>query len=629
MNTIPRKHLHFMLSKHNESTKKTLNSGKKYRTRFRPNALIVAMSISGLLFGYENEAIAELTATSSEPTPASDQGSLASGFNAAVTEARSLDFVNNYTALYNANQQRWSQDKLPDNVTLACPAPTTTNPTISPGYLAGLWDRCAYYSRDYVHHAIGAYYLGYYDQNYTMADKLATLSFSNPPLNVPYWAISVEGKGYEKGDEMPAVFEIGENIANMYRLTADSRYLGQHFTNYFSRVTDYINVSNKTFLNSDQFRMARTQNSETASYNEKLYDSPVISTKTCDGPDSALAQNKKLLLGGDTAASQIAYYRALSYLYPSTTTYSDKYTALQNNFNSNWYVPNKNHFYVGLTGDSGTDYTSANYTSLTYANLYIREPNILPLYKGIITDKTKAQKQAQYINCKEEQTYAANNSNLGSPGIEYHTYLPSAFYNADERDMAWKWLTRLAKWQTTHRKTDSQGNTIGYNAYPEVSFVLISDTITKVLGLDYDAPNSVLSTKSGLPSTFGNNNFVTVSDIPIYNSAKNNGNGVTINVNVTQKINSSGANETDIGFATDLSKVAFNQGFHWAPKFYNPNGKKQCVLTTNGSNTPQYLNLVTDAATKISTCVDSSNIGIWVYTGPGANVSSMSVSLAP
>ncbi|WP_082725252.1 hypothetical protein [Burkholderia sp. RF4-BP95] len=609
MNANSQRGQYFTPLNSNESTVKTINSRKKFAARFKPNALILAMSISGLLFGYEGSAMAELTATSSEPTPATDQGSLASGFNAAVTEARILNFTQtNYTALYDANQQSWQNNKLADNVTYACPNPNT-NPALPPGYFAGLWNRCAYYSRDYVHQATGAYYLGYYEQNYTMADKFASQSHVNGGVNAPYWAISVMGLPYEQGDELPAPFELGENIANMYRLTADTRYFGQNFTNYISQMTSYVNAKSNVngvdgdSFNADGFRMARTQNGETASYNEFLPD------------------GMKLLLGGDTAASQIAYYRAIS-KYPSLATQNStsKYNTLLQNFNSNWYSTTANHFYVGLVGNPGTSYSSnstPNYSNLTYDNQYIREPNIFPLYKGVITDSTKLQNQANYIDSNEETTYNNANKYLGSPGIEYHTYLPSAFYNAKMPDKAWKWLTRLAKWQING----------GNNTYPEVAFAMISDTITKVLGVDYDAPNSVLSTLSGLPSSFAAGNYVTVSNIPIYNKAKS----TTINVNITQKINSSGANQTDIAFVTDLSTVAFNQGFHWAPKFSNPSGMQYCKLTTtftDGTSQVSYPSVMTDTATNISTCQDGTNIGIWVYTGTGARVSSYSATLS-
>jgi len=589
-----------------------MSSGRHIR---RPKALIMALAISGLLCGYATEACAELTASSNEPAPAADQNTLANGFNAAVTEARTLDFVSNYAALYQANPQ-WDTDTSNGSSTLACPNPNT-NPVISPGYLAGLSNRCAYYSRDYVHYATGAYFLGYYEQNYQMADHFATLSHVNDGANAPYWAIGVTGTAYEQNDESPSPFELGENIANMYRLTADSRYLGTDFTNYISQMTSFANVGNGGSINSDGFRMARTQDGEAATYNEFVGNAGVPS-------------NTEIVLGGDMAAAEIAYYRAISQ-YPAlaTSNAASTYNTLLSNFNAHWYLPNSAtstlpaHFSAALTGHAGVAYSRLsvpNYSSLTYFDDYAEEPNLFPLYKGIITNPTQLQNQATYVDSNAEAMYQAANKSLASPGVESHTYLPTAFYNAGMPSTAWKWLTRLSAWQVNG----------GTTAYPEVSFALISDTITKVLGVNYNAPNSILSTLSGLPPSFTTGNYVTVSNIPIYNSQLNTG----IYINVTQKApNASGLPETDMAFASDLAQVPYNQGFHWAPGFVNVGANQHCQITstfTNGSQRVDIDSLVTNSTTGVSTCVDVSGVGIWVFTGaPSYDVNSMAVTLAP
>lgn len=90
MNAGSKRFQHVASSKSSGNAETASNSRTKGSARFKPKALVVAMSISGLLFGYQGEVFAELTAISSEPAPATDQGNLASGFNAAVTEARSF-----------------------------------------------------------------------------------------------------------------------------------------------------------------------------------------------------------------------------------------------------------------------------------------------------------------------------------------------------------------------------------------------------------------------------------------------------------------------------------------------------------------------------------------------------------
>ncbi|WP_423760258.1 hypothetical protein [Burkholderia sp. NLJ2] len=595
---------------HDGGTRSVADLWPQRKRKSRPRTLIFALAVSSLLCSRIEAAAAELTATSSEPTPNADQTTVADGFNKAVALARKLNFIADNWAFFTTpspNGLGWPSAQSDPR----CPSSTQD---LSPGYLAAIQNRCAYYSRDYVHQATGAYYLGYYEQNYQMADHFVTPLHDNGGVKAPYWAIGANGKIYEQNDESPAPFEIGENIAKMYRLTADNRYLGVDFTNYTNNINNgFTNVSNNKYINSDGFRMARVQNGEAATYNEFVHDR-----------GNNLPTNLAILLGGDMASSEIAYYRAIS-AYTAlksasdTTNVTNKYDTLSNNFNANWYLSNSSHFSVGLVGTTDNTYDSSNYNSLNYYDYYAQEPNIFPLYKGVITDSARLASQANYVDTQSENLYRTK-GDLAYPGIESHTYLPTAFYNANQRDTAWKWLTRLAKWQVDH----------GNNTYPEVAFAMVSDVITKVLGVDYDAPNSVLSTLSGLPPTFTKGNFVKVDNIPIYNKQKN----VTINVAVTQKVlDANGMTETDLGFDTDLATVASNQGFHWAPGFRNAGTNTHCTVTrtfANGSSDSLTYSLRPNSATGISTCVDSSNIGIWVYTGDSnSNVRSLAAVLAP
>jgi hypothetical protein len=88
-----------------------------------------------------------------------------------------------------------------------------------------------------------------------------------------------------------------------------------------------------------------------------------------------------------------------------------------------------------------------------------------------------------------------------------------------------------------------------------------------------------------------------------------------------------------MAFATDLAQVPYNQGFHWAPGFVNVGANQHCQITstfTNGSQRVDIDSLVTNSTTGVSTCVDVSGVGIWVFTGaPSYDVNSMAVTLAP
>lgn len=560
---------------------------------FQKKGWLAVLAISGIFCG--SSAFAqELTAS------ASNAGSgLATAFNQAVAEARSLDFTNaNY----------------PHFVALGWPSTDArcSQSTLQPGYLASIPNRCAYYSRDYVHYATGAYFLGMYEQNYQMADHFATL-YHTDIVNAPYWAIGANGKQYEQNDESPAPFEIGENIANMYRLTADQRYLGADFTNYINNLNNgFSNTESNKYINADGFRMARLDHGEAATYNEFVDNTGVPSTTA-------------IVLGGDMAASEIAYYRNVS-AYPALKAASDatdmagKFNTLSSNFNSHWSnVGGSGHFAVALTGVTSTAYSSANYNTLSYYDHYAEEPNLFPLYKGIISDAGNLTAQANYVDSNAESLYQARfaqdpNRGLDSPGVESHTYLPTAFYNASMPDTAWKWLTRLAA-----RQVFDNGN-----AYPEVSFALISDTITKVLGVDFDAPNNKLVTlANNLPSAFKSGDYVKVSNIPVHTS------NYTVHVGVTQALDAAtGWPVITLDYAKDPSAQQDGTGLYWLPRFKLNYGSHCSVLTTYANNATQAntYNLVWDGSSRTYTC-NGDKGGIYLYPNdPNYTVTRMTVA---
>ena len=555
-------------------------SAKFDTRRVSQQTLFIVLTISGLTSA-ANMALArpnidintELTASSSNTV-------LANGFNQAVMQARKLDFTNaNYAFLSSLG---WPISDARCNQS-----------TMVIGYLAGITNRCAYYSRDYVHQATGAYYLGMYEQNYQMAYHFVTLSHNNDGVNAPYWAIGANGNQYEQNDESPAPFEIGENISNMYRLSGDSRYLGPAFSQYINSINNnFSNIKNKQYLNADGFRMARLENGEAATYNEFVAD---------DG----IPKSTVIVLGADMAASEIAYYRGVA-RYPALKTADDltdiagKFNTLSQNFNRHWPIPGADHFAAALTGVAGMIYSSANYATLNYYDHYAQEPNLFPLYKNIITDSVALTNQAAYVDRNAEAKYVAAGNSLQSPGVESHTYLPTAFYNAHMPDTAWKWLTRLAAWQISG----------GVYTYPEVGFTLISDTITKVLGLDFDGVNANLATLAQLPSSFQAGDYVQVSNIPIHN------NKLTFRITVSQTVlDSRGDVATKLTFNADPS-LQPNGGIHWLPRFHMAAGVHCNVFNTFKNNTTRIdtYDLAYDPVSQTYTC-NGANGGIWLYAG--------------
>jgi len=603
--------------------KKHGNHGRHHRTtmvaglqpqsssRFQKKGLLLALAISGIFYG-GSAAAQELTASSS-----SVAAGLVGGFNQAVAEARKMDFTNaNYNFLSTLGNWSSIRPNYPDDPNQCSQA------TMKTGYFAGLFNRCAYYSRDYVHHAIGAYYLGMYEQNYQMAYNFVTqhhddVISSTDIVTAPYWAIGLDGRKYEQRDESPAPFEIGENIANMYRLTGDARYLGSAFQNYISNINNnFSNTQNGKYISGnlngdnvhDGFRIARRDRGEDGTYNEFPANSGV---------------QFDIVIGGDMAASEIAYYRNVSN-YPALKASTDstdmaaKFNKLSSYFNSYWNnVNGTGHFAVART--RATTSSSSDFSNLTYFDQYAEEPNLFPLYKGIITDANALANQAVYVDSQAESLYQAKNAQdhvtngLNSPGVESHTYLPTAFYNANKPDLAWKWLSRLAAWQV------SGGNT----TYPEVSFAMISDTITKVLGLDFNAStNNLVTLAENLPSAFKSGDYIKVSNIPIHTS------NYTVHVGVKQALDAAtGRPAITLDYAKDpYAQAGF--GVHWLPRFKSNYGSHCNVFTTYANNVTQTntYNLVWDGSNRTYTC-NGDNGGIYLYANdPNYTVTSMTVT---
>ena len=101
-----------------------------------------------------------------------------------------------------------------------------------PSYWAGYRDRTAFYSRDFVHQALGAKIAGYTEENYNMFRIFAGGATEEREWYTP-WAFNFDGAPHTidyKNDqyfvrEVPAQFELLEKAYKMYLWSGDKRYL--------------------------------------------------------------------------------------------------------------------------------------------------------------------------------------------------------------------------------------------------------------------------------------------------------------------------------------------------------------------------------------------------------------------
>lgn len=562
-----------------------------------------------------------LYATSNEPAPtATDQANLADGFNASVNEATKLVFSDaNYNWL--STWEGWSTNPACSQSSMDAALAKGGNN----GYLAGLPNRCAYYSRDFAHYLIGAYYMGYHSQNLNMAQHFTQNLHLNAGLNMPYWAFGTNGGIYEQRDEQPAVFEIGQSLMTLYKLTGDQSFVATPLKDYIDYIdnqywTKTYSNTNLLYQNADGFRLSRNETGETATYNEFAYD-PTEGQFIPAGYD--------IFLGADSAATQVAYYCQLAQypdflLDPSTaSTYSNRCSNLKSNFNSRWLNTGANHFYAALAGVKGTVFTTSNASQLTYIDGYVEEPNIYPLYKNVMLDEQSAVNQAKYVDTSAEAKYTKNNNNY-TPGIESFTYLPTSLFNVSDGsvnryDNAWKWLRRLANTMSTSEKSAPDGYA---KVYPEVPFVMISDTITKVIGLDFDGLHNSFTTLPRLPSNFTNSHYVTVHHVPLYSKSASGSYTLPVDITVKKVANLYPSDITAYGIQLNFTSTkpwqvtGYSGALTWTPRFSGANSATSCAINIT------YDDGTTDTKTYPAT---QSNLPIYTCASPTGSPVTVSI----
>jgi hypothetical protein len=539
-----------------------------------------SLSINTYAIDYIVPQSSDLTMYSQEPTNIKFSGSsepvlIRNGFNDAVITARKLVFgPKNYPylskkGLFNENDTR------------------CYNYPSAVGYFASLSGRCAYYARDFYHMAEGAYYLGLDKENLAMHTNFASVyvshknEFSHKNYSFPKWAYSYDGSVYEQRNELPAYFEQGISVIDLYKKTGDSRYLGSNFQNLVKNLYSYMN---DPLNRRDGFRLATPGGDskiEDASYNEFLPKGVGV-----------------VVLGADAAAMQTRYLNDLVNtpflkLIDSINQDAviDDAQTLKYNFNNNWWAGDRMYSALYLPENSRRVYHDGKYweyaaglsTDITYYDEYLREPDYIPLSYGLITDVQRAKKQAIYIDSNAD-TLAYYNVESGqfTKNIEGDTYLPRALYKGNENDRAAKWMYRFAN---ELLKTDF--------IYPEVPYVFISDVINSVMGYDFTAvpitsmaaqtDTTVVGTIKTLPkleSNFVNGDYYRVVNIPVKRYMPNSAvTDFNVKVGLTHKVLSGRKYESTLEFNSN-PKANNNRFIQWLPKYQESiGGERKCKIT--------------------------------------------------
>ncbi|WP_400261938.1 hypothetical protein ACFX5U_20520 [Sphingobacterium sp. SG20118] len=359
-----------------------------------------------------------------------------------------------------------------------------------PSYWAGYPLRTAFYSRDFCHQAIGAHLLGLEEENFTMLQAFAK-SATKSRKWYPLWAINFDGSPYlldYKSDqnfvrEIPAVFELVETNFDLYNWTKDTRYLNDAslWTYNQMAVSEFVTLHDVAKVNGvADADGAGNIFQGTSTYNEHM--------------------DQTLIESGDGIGSQYRAYRSFSEIarlkndQSLAKEYTKKAQDLWTYFNTDWGIRDNAELY-----NRGYDTKRDPVSGWGKENSWF-----MPL-KGI-TDLNSTRHQ-HYLNFIDEQL----SSPQGLPkNIEAITYVPEVFFKYGQDETGWKWLKYIiSKINTVHAVetlTGTNGN------YPEVSFVLISNIVQDLTGIQPGQGAVSIETCSHLPQEIGS---VKIHNVPI------------------------------------------------------------------------------------------------------------------
>ncbi|MEU8108978.1 hypothetical protein AB0C18_35250 [Nonomuraea muscovyensis] len=328
-----------------------------------------------------------------------------------------------------------------------------------PSYWAGYAHRSGFYARDFVHQAAGAHLLGLSEANLAMLRCFAA-SATEEHGHRPVWAFNFDGSylsiDYRAPDEfvreVPAVFELVECVAELYRWTGDRAYV------HDPALHDYC--ANAIALPATGQGTGIFEG--TASYNE--------------------LSGEPLAVAGDGIAAQYAAHLAMAELARARGDDGERFEALAAKL--------RRHYEQKWNGARGFTFDGRPVTGWGAENSWF-----MPL-KGLRDDPA----YLDYIDAQASGPKRPKN-------VEAWTYLPDVFFRHDRPQTAWRWMREIF-----HARI-AQHVAGGLNGdYPEVSFTLVSQVVEGLLGVRPNAPENALTTVSRLPAEIG---WVAVSGIPI------------------------------------------------------------------------------------------------------------------
>lgn len=406
---------------------------------------------------------------------------LQTSFEWAVNKTK--DFVVTGTKNGDINRGEGSAWYGPDREKILTPDKPWAQPKdYKPAFWAGYFDRTAYYIRDFVHQASGAYFVGLKDELFNMYYTFVSNASEKTGWFAP-WAFNFDNSIYymdtpnykEFVREITAQFELCEKAYQLYLYSGDERYVTDDVIfNFIEKtMTVFIDALDGAVLPEkngipegfgDIFKISST-------YNERGFNTAESGDSIAAMYQAIIAYSKILEIRGNILESEKQLNRA---------------EKLKSYFNNEWSVIENSDMYAYAIDDKGQKHYEwlKNGTEIHGGASLL----FIPM-KGLTFKGERNDKLLDYIHEKESDPGTREDN------IESLTYLPDVFFRNSQSERGWFWMKHIIDRKDIPHEHKSQGTN---GDYPEISFTFISQTIEGLMGIKINAPDGKISIRPNL-----------------------------------------------------------------------------------------------------------------------------------
>ena len=397
----------------------------------------------------------------------SDNEVLEDGFNWAVTQMQT-DVITGQSGMIN---DRYSPEGPVDYL---------------PGYQATYAHESAFCVRDFSHQSVAAAITGLWEENLSMFTTIANNMLESrgywSPFGFNFDGSPCTSSFYSEENflrELPADFEPIEKAYESYLWSGDESYINDQVLLdwYETKLTTFVELHDS---NGNGVCESTGEGAILGSYNERG-GRPLFESADSFGSQykATLAYAGILEARGETEKAEEWYQKAAD---------------LKTYFNEEWgnKEGDEEGHYAHSYGKTDNAFDGRVW------NDFSKETTWFIAYKELAEGNERTDAFLDFIaECVGD---GIGDTAYSPHNIEAYTYLPDAFFNYNEADTAWKYMQYILSVRDLPHEIAVQGTN---GSYPEISFTVVSHTITGMMGVEPNAPENAVSTVSRLPQDVG------------------------------------------------------------------------------------------------------------------------------